>query len=171
MNKLQIGLLLTLCAGFLATPSPLYAAEKISVFTERFYPLSYKSNEADNSKVVGFATNLVLAVLAQSGYEYELSLVPWARAIQSIDNNANVMVYSMARTVNRESQYHWIGEIWPIKQYLYGLRSKKNTLPDTLNKAQHARIGVVRGSVVHSYLARQDFDQLMEVNNSKRNLF
>ena len=85
--------------------------EKILILTEQFYPMNYTENGQDDDKILGFGTVLVIAVLEESKLEYEINIVPWARAIHTINKNKNVLVYSLSRSPERQDQYRWIGDI------------------------------------------------------------
>ena len=50
----------------------------INVVTENTFPLQYLEGEA----VKGPATELLEAVLQQAGVEYQIQVLPWARAYQ-----------------------------------------------------------------------------------------
>ncbi|MFT7689100.1 MAG: polar amino acid transport system substrate-binding protein [Candidatus Azotimanducaceae bacterium] len=148
-----------------------FGEDEISVYTEQFYPMNYTDSGGDFGEVKGFATELIRAVLDDAGYDYEIKMVPWARALQTIKSRKNVIVYSMGRTVEREDDFYWIGKIWSMKQHLYGLRSKMDSLPRTLEDAREFRIGVHREDVVHSYLKGKGFTRLIPNKNVDRNIF
>jgi polar amino acid transport system substrate-binding protein len=172
---------ISLCFIYLLSWSQLNKAEPLVVLTEAFYPMSYAYDGQE--EVRGYATELVRAILEEADIEYTLTLVPWARAMHTIDNRGGTLVYSMARTTAREEKYHWVGEIWPLRHYLYGLRKYKDRLPtsieDALEKSlegslegsAHLRIGVHRGDVVYDYLVGKGFKNLIEVKDMEKNLF
>lgn len=137
--------------------------EFLQIYTEFNMPNNYQ--EEESGPVVGYATELVREVLDKSGIDYDIQLVPWARAMQAIDSSPNVMVYSMARTAEREDKYHWIGKTLPLDFYLYGLRSQLENLPKTLEDAVDSRIGVVRADVVELYLDSKQFTNLVYVRD------
>jgi len=154
----------------LTTFNSAYCSEKLTVYTEQFYPFSYTEDGEDHSEVLGVATSLMLAVLEESGLDYELWIVPWSRALLAINRQNNVLVYSMARTADREDKYGWIGEIWQIKNFLYGQRAKKNSLPKTLADANSTKykIAVIRDDIIHTYLRDRGFTNLIEVRDITR---
>ena len=156
---------------YLMTCVQLTQAEPLVVLTEAFYPMSYIVEVDGETEIKGFATELVRAVLAEADVEYTLALVPWARAIHTINHQGDTLVFSMARTTDREEKYYWIGEVWPLRHYLYGLRKYKSKLPTSLEDAKEFRIGVHRGDVVYEYLLGKGFDNLKEVKDVEKNLF
>jgi len=101
-----------------------------------------------------------LPVLQESKLSYEFVMVPWARAINNLDNNENVIVYSMARSPEREDKYHWLGEIWPSKIFLYGLKKNFASPTVTMNELKNLRVGTARGSVASVRLKELGFTNI-----------
>ncbi len=148
---------LTLCAA-----SEVRASDEfLQIYTELYVPNSYREN--DTGPVVGYVTDLVREVMATAGIDYEIEMVPWIRAVQALESTENVMVYSMARTPEREDKYHWIGKTLPLEFYLYGMKERLMDLPKTLETAIDSRIGVVREDVVGLYLESKQFTGLVYV--------
>lgn len=145
----------------------VYADDHISVYTEEFYPLSY----ANQNGISGYATELATAVLDEAGISYDINLVPWVRVIRALDGDANVLAFSMFRTKDRETKYHWVGEVIPLNYSLYGLKRKLNLLPKTLELARDTKIGVNRGDVAQSYLSSLGFSNLILVKDDERSLY
>ncbi len=169
-NMVAIAGMVIGASGFLALSTTAYGSDRIAVFTEQSYPLNYTESGRDDDPIIGFGTQLVKAVLEEAGLEYEITMVPWVRAIQAIDNRENVLVYSMTRNPERENRYHWIGEILSLEYYLFGLKERANSLPRSLPLAAGFEVGVVREDVVHRYLTGQGFDHLVVVKHPARNL-
>jgi len=139
------------------------ADEPLLILTEQHYPMSYTANGEDDEKILGFATELIVAVMEESGLSYELNMVPWARAMNSINKSSNVLVYSMSRSTAREENYHWIGEIWPAKIFLYGHRDRLGQLPLSRESIKKLWIGTPRGSVTREYLQDNGFENIVAV--------
>ncbi|MBL4680448.1 MAG: transporter substrate-binding domain-containing protein [Pseudomonadales bacterium] len=149
--------------------SPAYSDKtklKIEVLTEQYYPLNYTESGKDDDPIIGFSTELVKAVMNESGFNYDIKLVPWARAVRAIDTRENVIVYSMARSPDREDKYHWIGEIWPGTIVLYGLKEKFTPIPKSIDEIKHLRVGISINSVAGNYLQVNGFTQLYSVKST-----
>ncbi len=153
----------------LLSARPAIAADEfLQVYTELNMPNNYL--EYEEGPVVGYVTELVREVLNETGIDYSIEIVPWIRAVQAIDSSPNVIVYSMARTVEREDKYHWIGKTLPLEFYLYGLKDRMESLPKTLEEAINSPIGVIRADVVALYLESQQFENLVYVRDPSLNL-
>jgi len=160
--SVKIALLLILFA------LPVYGSDHITVLTEQSWPLNYTVGGSNDEPILGYATELVHLLLAEAELSYDIQIGPWARAIKGIDSTPNVLVYSMARTARREDKYYWIGVIRPIQYRLFGLKKYKDTLPKTLEAAREFRVSVGRAGVVHDFLERKKFTNLVEVNSISR---
>jgi len=137
-------------ALLLTDPAVLRADDRISVFTEQDFPLNYTESGEDDDVIIGYATELVVAVLQESDLDYEIKIVPWVRSMLAIDASENVLVYSMIRNERRGDRYHWIGEIIRAETCMYGLQINADSLPKSLLEATDFRVGLVRG-YAHQY--------------------
>ena len=142
----------------------------LSIYTEVRYPADYIQTASGDELPSNSASELMHALVEKAGLPYSIKVVPWARAIQAIDNEPNVIVYSMARTPEREPLYHWIGEIRPINIYLFGLRERKAELPDTLQVARDFRIGNLLNDVVDEYFRGEGFPDLVYFRDFSRSI-
>jgi polar amino acid transport system substrate-binding protein len=142
----------------------------LSVYTEESFPLNYTDKQHKSGPIVGYATELIQAILEHAKIGFHIEMVPWRRAIQAIDSRENVIVYSMTRSPERENKYQWIGKVLPLDYYLYGLKSKFALLPKTIEEARALKIGIVRGDVTNDYLPAQGFNNLTNVSEPSRQL-
>lgn len=110
-------------------------------------------------------------MMAEAGVDHTMSTVPWPRAVQRLDTEANILVYSMIRTRARESRYVWVGMIQPIETYLYGLAGKLTSPPASLEAARDYRIGVARSSASDNYLAAIGYSKRLYIPDASRAAF
>jgi len=108
------------------------------------------------------------ALFREAGLEFTLSVIPWPRAVQSVQTEENVLVYSMIRNTQREDLYEWIGLINPIETHLYMLRNGLETIPTTLEEARDLRIGLARRSAADEFLSSQGFTNLIYSGDATR---
>ena len=146
------------------------AQEKILVLTEQLYPLSYTETGSDNSKSIGFAVELAEAVLDEAQLPYDINMVPWSRAIKVINKRPNVLIITMSRTEPREEQFHWIGEVFPKRTFLYGLSKNEEDLPKSFEEAKEYKVGVLRGNIVDRFLEANGFRHLVKVSQQEQYL-
>lgn len=94
------------------TPTELY------LYTENYGRYNYSLNNRDfehwRDDIGGTSTELVKAILAESGLQYRMRLRTWRVGYERTLERPNYGLFSTARTESREELFHWIG---PIAQY------------------------------------------------------
>jgi polar amino acid transport system substrate-binding protein len=118
------------------------------------------------SRVAGNASELVAALLAKLGYAADIQIVPWARLMQNLENEPNVLGLNMTRTPEREALFNWVGEIRPVTFKLWGLRERYDELPKTLELASDYRISAYQNDVVEQHLLAKGFTNLVYVREN-----
>jgi len=129
------------------------SALEIKVVTENIPPLNYE----ENGKIVGISTEIVRAVLEKAGIEVNITVYPWARAYNMSSEQENVLIYSIAKTPEREKLFKWIGPLYPYTESLFKLKKRKDIAVHSLDDAKKYKIGVVREYAVHQMLRSQGF--------------
>ena len=137
----------------------------LRVVTEDSYPLQY----VQDGQLIGPALELVEKVLVEAGVDYEVEVLPWARAYATAEVTPNTLIFSMARTTQREPLFHWIGAIMSLDYHFYGLKAlypKEKYTPDEL---RDARIGTILGSATYQHLIAENYENLYAVASPKLN--
>ena len=94
---------------------PAGAAELV-IYTETYPPFNHLSEAGE---VVGLSTEKVRQVMDASGLKYSIKLVPWARAVLYAQTKDNALIYSIARTPDREAEFDWLAPLARSHFYLY----------------------------------------------------
>lgn len=132
-------------------------AQAIKVVTE---DSSY--TYVQDGKVAGPATEILEATLKRAGLtDHKIALYPWARAYHMAQHEPNVLIYLIARTPARESQFKWAGEFMRIEYHLYKLRGRQDVNVTTLDDAKAYSTAVMRDDVRYQYLQSHGFDKLV----------
>ncbi len=137
----------------------------LRVVTEDAYPLQYQ----EGGELKGPAVELIKAVLEKAEVNYSLEVLPWARAYAISTTQPNTLIFSIARTPQRESLFHWVGSLMELKYYLYGLASN---FPDDVyieNDLKDRKVGTILDSATYQYLSKNGFSRLYAVANPKQN--
>ena len=130
-------------------------AQEITVVTEEFPPFNYLENE----EITGISTEVVRATLTKAGIQAEVRMYPWARAYWMASEQPNVLIYTLARTPDREDLFTWIGPIVPpIKAALFKLTTRTDIVMTSLEDAKQYRIGVIRDDGGHQMLLQYGFE-------------
>lgn len=139
---------------------------KIKVVTEDTFPIQY----LENGKILGPSTELVRSVLDEANIDYTIEVLPWARAYNIALNEPNTMIYSLARTEQREALFQWIGSVMRLNYYLVGMESLKISQPITLESLKKLRIGVIRDSATEQHLIALGFKNLYIVSKPSQSI-
>lgn len=159
LRRLSVALALLASTGYVSFAS----AHAITVVTEELPPY----NMTVDGKLTGMATEVVEAVLAESGEQARIQSMPWARAYDIALNSENVLIYSIARTPQREALFKWVGVIAPTHWYLFSLPGTHFDLK-SLDDARHYQIATVKEDVGEQYLIDKGFVIGQNLQSSNR---
>ena len=76
------------------------------------------SERGRRGKLTGYAVELVQNILRQASLSTEILTAPWQRIFVESSMKPDVLVFSLARTPEREDEFHWIT---PITQNAYSM--------------------------------------------------
>jgi len=139
---------------------------KITVVTEDAYPLQFYYGD----KVIGPATELVQAVLNEAKIDHDISIVPWARAYEQAISQENTLIYSLARTPERENKFKWVGSILKLEYHMVGLNTLKLANSSNLEALKKLKIGAIRSSVTHKYLVSKGFKDIYLLSSPEQSI-
>ncbi|MFY8274712.1 substrate-binding periplasmic protein [Pseudoalteromonas sp. SSDWG2] len=151
MNKILISFLLSTIVCFWTSIS--YANEKVYIVTE----VSPPNQILINDSVGGSSTDIVRQIINEARIDAEFSIFPWARAYHLAHKTPNTLIYSMAKTPEREQQFHWIGKVGLFRLGFVTLASRDDVSISTLDDARRYRIAVQRDDVSALYLEEHGF--------------
>lgn len=146
----------------LLVPWLAHAEDSIRVVTEELPPYSMTID----GKPSGLATEVVQALLDEVGEQSSIQSMPWARAYDTALNGHNVLIYSIARTPEREALFNWIGPIAPGHWFLYSTQA--NLHLDSLEQARQYQIATVKDDVGERYLLSRGFEIGTNLQSSNR---
>ncbi|MFC3031513.1 substrate-binding periplasmic protein [Pseudoalteromonas fenneropenaei] len=144
-----------LTASALATP--------LTVVTE----LSPPSQTMENGEVAGESTALVRMILAEAKLSGEFAMLPWARAFKNATTQKDTLIYSIARTSEREEQFEWIGPVALFELGFVTNRFRDDIQLKSLDDAKHLRIAVQRSDISAEILAKLGFDFIQTTDIEK----
>lgn len=132
--------------------TPAFALE-ISALTESLPPLNYEQD----GKVVGFSSELLDLMAKEANITVAKQVLPWPRAYDMVGRQSNTLIYSLARTPEREALFNWVGPISARRIVLYRLSDRSDISLKSLDDARAYRIGVVRESASAKGLIKMGF--------------
>jgi polar amino acid transport system substrate-binding protein len=135
-------------------------ALSLAIITEEFPPYNY----TENNKIIGIATEVVEAVMNQTGINYTIKSYPWARTYNTAKKMPNTLIYSINRTPQREKLFKWVGAIVPINVSMFCLSERSDIRVDDYNDLKQYKIGTILDDAFESYL----IDKGLDVSNFVR---
>lgn len=113
--------------------SPALAAGELRLFTEEAPPTSFLRDGRPD----GYAVELVKELLRRTGSVASIELLPWTRAYHLARNEADIALFAVVRTPQREAAFQWVGPILRGSTRFYSLKSSGLRI-DTLEQAASA---------------------------------
>jgi len=133
------------------------------IYAESWAPYNYLFEE----EVIGISTDIVREMFTLAELNHEIVLVPWARGYQLAKTQENAFIFMTKRTLERESQFQWIGPLQEINLSLYRLSSRDDLQISRLGQLNQYVVGVERGGSSHLKLIKlglEDQNQIYPVN-------
>lgn len=136
----------------LGTPAK---AEQYQVVTEEWAPYNYE----ENNQLTGMTTEIVRAIMALTGDDFEMVMLPSMRASHVLRTRPRTIMYSMFRTPEREPLYKWVGPIAEESIHAYQLADAPPV--NSLEQLLHApRITTRHAGLVPDMLRSLGFNNL-----------
>ena len=133
-------------------------------YTEELPPYNYQ----ENGTIQGISVDLLEAVTEEMGSEVsreDVQLVPWTEGYQAVLTGNNTVLFSMARTPEREELFKWAGPIYTNRKVLFA-RPDSEIITETTDNLDDYRIGVITDDVAIQYLFDLGVNQSQIVTES-----
>ncbi len=147
---------------------------QLTIMTEEWKPYNFE----EDGEINGISTDIFLLMLEKVGSEQgrsDIDILPWARAYRDVQVLSDSVLYSTARTDDREEMFKWVGPIYDIVINIITLKSNNIEL-DSLSEIRRFSIGTPRDDVVEDILVEKagltisDFLQVSSDLKNMRNL-
>jgi len=133
----------------MAAPAPTPAADvDIEAVTEDWPPYNFTAHGV----VRGITTDLLRETCEIAGLKCRIELMPWARAKMMTLTRPATLLFTTARTPEREHQFVWIGPVAPRATWIFQLDKPGSTDCVPSDRAHPCRYGVVRGDAAYDDL-------------------
>ena len=131
-------------------------AQSYRVVTEEWAPYNYQQG----NQLTGMTTEIVRAIMALTGDNFEVVMLPSMRTTRALDQQPKTIMYSLFRTPEREHLYKWVGPIVEESIYPYQLGNTQSPV-NTLDQLRHApRITTRQAGLIPDMLQSRGFDNL-----------
>lgn len=166
-GALRAGFLLTAVALILLflTP-PVWPGQNLTVLTEEVRPFAYH----EDGRLTGYSVEVVSEIMRRLGVDLPIQVQPWARIFKTAQARPGVVLFSAARTPEREALFHWVGPLTTFSWCFYARRGSGLSVVSLDDARKVGRIGVYRNDVRHQYLESQGFTNLDVADNNELNV-
>lgn len=162
--KFMAWVVLLLIGIFIGAPA---FGQSLQVVTEDYPPYNY----SQDGKVVGFCTDVVREILKRADLDYSIHSHPWAESYKMAQTQPNVLIYSIARNVEREPLFKWVEVIARTEVYFFKLKSRTDIEIKTFDDIKKYKIGAVEDDFRAQWLIKQGIeDRLTLVANDMQNM-
>lgn len=72
----------------------------------------------------GFGVDVVRELIARTGADAQIEMMPWTRAYTLAQRQPNVALFAMMRTPEREARFQWVGPLLHGKVRFYSLKAR-----------------------------------------------
>lgn len=130
-------------------------AAPYQIVTEEWAPYNFQQND----QLSGMTTEIVRAIMALTGDDFEMLLLPSMRASYVLKHRPRTIMYSMFRTPEREPLYKWVGPI--VEESIHAWQLTSAAPLDTPEQLQAAaQITTRHAGLVPDRLKAQGFTNL-----------
>lgn len=150
---------------FCLSTTAVYSGD-LTILTEEFPPYNF----TDKGRLTGVTTEVVLEILHRLNSDASIEVLPWARCYKKLLSEPNVVLFTTARTAEREELVHWVGPIYVFRLGFYA--KKGNTLNiDSLEAAKAVRaIATYKDDFREQILKSLGFTNLDSSNSPQSNV-
>lgn len=138
LYSLPVGLALPILL-VIVLPVQAAHANQIKAYTEDWPPYNFVRDK----EVTGISSDILRAACDMANIHCNLQLVPWTRAVKTVQDTPNTLIYTIAKIPTREHQFAWIGPILPRTTWIYA-RTQVADKIHTFKDLEHFKIGVIR---------------------------
>ncbi len=157
--KIVLGLVLSTL--FLLNVCGQVHAVQMKILTCEEPPMNFKKGV----EVTGIITDVVKEIIKRKEIKDSIKLWPWARAYRTGLNEPNVVLFTAARTAQREKQFKWIGPVINKRWVLYAKRGSSIEIKSLDDAKKVWKIGVMKSDAREQLLRAKGFENLYLVSN------
>lgn len=142
-----------LCAALAMATSAF--ASPLHLVTENYPPYNY----SEDGELKGLSVELMRLIMADAGLEYDMELMPWARAIALAENKNGYCVFSTVHTKERDRRFQWVEPL--LISYNYLVKSADSKVQAaTLDEARKHLVGTQLGDYTVGILEGLQFKRI-----------
>ncbi|MFI8480112.1 substrate-binding periplasmic protein [Pseudomonas sp. NPDC078700] len=136
--------------------STLVRAEEYQIVTEEWAPYNYQ----EDNQLAGIATEIVQAIMAVTGDDFKMVVLPSMRATYELRHRPKTIMYSMFRTEERDPLYKWVGPIAQESIHAYQLSNTAQPVNSLAQLMRAPQITTRHAGLVPQVLKSRGFNNL-----------
>ncbi|PWE52651.1 ABC transporter substrate-binding protein [Metarhizobium album] len=137
--------------ALLCLASEAQAAE-ISFTTEEYPPYSYRQGD----RYFGIGVEQIQAMMKDAGLQYDMEMMPWARAYATAQTQSRHCVFAAAHIAERDGLFKWVEPLLIDRNILVS-RQGADIKVTNLEDARQYTIGTQRGDYTADLLKEKGF--------------
>lgn len=165
-------LMVIVCIGFVCAGGatrPVSALDLIYL-TEQYPPHNYM----ERGELKGLSIEILQLIwkkLDMKNSVEDIKVIPWARGMERIKSEPNIVLFGMGWSPDRLEFLNWIGPYYAHSLYLIAKKERKIRIAQ-LKDAEAYLVGAVRSDIGHGVLESKGFPMSsVDLNNSQNALF
>ena len=123
------------------------------------------SQHNERGQLEGVIIEVVKGVLHEASIDQQILVAPWERVFKEANSKSNVMVFALARTPEREAQFHWITPLSSVIVGVFSLQPSQTTLTQLNQLNLNQSIGVLDGDYRQQLLVQAGASNIVVLNN------
>ena len=116
-------------------------------------------NDSEDGELKGLSVELMRLIMADAGLEYDMELMPWARAIALAENRNGYCVFTTVHTEERDARFQWVEPLLISYNYLVKT-ADSNVQAATLDEARKYLVGTQLGDYTADLLEKLQFERI-----------
>ena len=142
------------------------AAQSLTILAEIAPPAQTKTADG---KLGGYAVEIVREIQRRIGNTDPIQEVLWARGYNKLQREPNTVLFTVARTADRDPLFHWVGPITEINYGLYVRADSRIVLGNLEDAKKLAAIGTFREDAREQILAKGGLTNLERATDNVKN--
>jgi len=123
----------------------------VKIVTSEYPPYSF----SEGDEVKGVAVDRARKVLAKLKLDKPITIFPWARAYETARTAPNTLIFSMARSKEREKAFKWVGTIVDFNVKVFKLKERDDIDVKNFSDLANYSIGALNRDIKGNYLRSQ----------------
>ncbi len=157
----------------MALPVAANPLPELTIYTEHYAPYNFLDQEEGPAELKGIGVDLLEDMLARAGADQtqaDFRVLALDNALEAVREQPNSLVFSLARTEEREDMFKWVCPIDQLKTQLVARKSRNITI-DSDDELNDYTIGTIKGDVGEELLKKSGVrDSRLRYGNEYNNL-